>query len=390
MRIGGITLVALVITIIVLLILASIALSALKGDDGIISEAVNAKDETRAARVQERVELWKSKQEINKYKKNKTEKSLDEFLSELESEELIKPEESTAIKSTGEITIGSKNIVFKAKEITASYIANAADKRVYYGAEVTGYTCASAGVSKWRIFYADSNNIYLIADDYINFKDAPNSKSGNAIDGMGDYVANFIGVYNDYSGSEWILGKTDGKENSLAKDFLSKYLNYTTDGGSTYPNRTCTDEHINSIAYMLDTKVWSEKYAGQRAKYAIGGPTIEMFVESYNQTHPDSNVYCDVTTEVSHGEGYSFGGDLSNDCNEIYTKMATQKANGMWIASPSHEYQCIVATFTNDTNNTSSLVGQHYGNDVGLRPVVCLNPDVQLEKVSDGKYSIIE
>ena len=53
----GITLIALIITIIVLLILASITISALSGDNGILKNAARAKEETEVASEKEQVTL---------------------------------------------------------------------------------------------------------------------------------------------------------------------------------------------------------------------------------------------------------------------------------------------------------------------------------------------
>ena len=53
----GITLIALIIIIIVLLILASITISALAGDNGILSNAARAKEETEVASEKEQVTL---------------------------------------------------------------------------------------------------------------------------------------------------------------------------------------------------------------------------------------------------------------------------------------------------------------------------------------------
>lgn len=35
---------------------------------------------------------------------------------------------------------------------------------------------------------------------------------------------------------------------------------------------------MQAVAYMLDTEVWSV-YKGEKADYAIGGPTIEMVMK---------------------------------------------------------------------------------------------------------------
>ena len=56
MKEKGITLIALIVTIIVLIILAGITIATLTGDDGIISNANNAKEETEIANEKEIVD----------------------------------------------------------------------------------------------------------------------------------------------------------------------------------------------------------------------------------------------------------------------------------------------------------------------------------------------
>ncbi len=102
----GITLIALVITIIVLLILAGISIALLTGEDGIIAQASKAKIETRGASVQEVRDLWFTEKKLN------VAKSLDEILKELREQNLLTDEEVTKVKETGQVTIGSRTIVF--------------------------------------------------------------------------------------------------------------------------------------------------------------------------------------------------------------------------------------------------------------------------------------
>ena len=52
----GITLIALVITIIVLLILAGVTIATLTGENGILTRASDAKEQTEIAEVKERVQ----------------------------------------------------------------------------------------------------------------------------------------------------------------------------------------------------------------------------------------------------------------------------------------------------------------------------------------------
>ena len=63
----GITLIALVITIIVLLILAGVTISALSGDNGILTRASEAKEKTEQADKDEKIELARTEDLINEY-----------------------------------------------------------------------------------------------------------------------------------------------------------------------------------------------------------------------------------------------------------------------------------------------------------------------------------
>ena len=246
----------------------------------------------------------------------------------------------------------------------------------YYGKEVIGYTCQNQGVSKWRIFYADESNIYLIADDYISYQYAPDGKGGRKIYRNTDYKLSFNNVISDYSeGSSWI------KTNSKGAKWLSQYLNTYA---STYNN-------IKAVAYMMDTNVWSG-YVGEDAEYAMGGPTLEMFCESYKDTHQNRYIECKASSNIGYQIRWNDGtydtsveGLTQNDFNGIYIKLDTGKAIGMWLASPS-------------ANDTSYIVYAHYNgnlysndyfrNNPGLRPLVCLKTEVKLEDNGNGTYSI--
>ena len=56
-RISGITLITLVVTIVVLLILAGVTIAALTGDNGIVTQAKQAKDDTNISEAKEKIEI---------------------------------------------------------------------------------------------------------------------------------------------------------------------------------------------------------------------------------------------------------------------------------------------------------------------------------------------
>ena len=105
----GITLIALVITIIVLLILAGISIGAISGDDGIINQAQNAKDETQRAEWEEKIELALIDVE-GKYKNP----SMENVIQALKDREII-TNDSQVDTETGTITTNEPKNVFEEK-----------------------------------------------------------------------------------------------------------------------------------------------------------------------------------------------------------------------------------------------------------------------------------
>lgn len=261
--------------------------------------------------------------------------------------------------------------------IKASKVAS--DPNTYYGVQVTGYTCTnSEAVPIWRIFYADNTNIYLISDDYIASQYVPNSAGGHAPNiGDTNYKLYLTNVYTDYTGSEWINSNSKGKK--WLNQFLTQY-------------GTSTNNNIKAVAYIMDTNIWST-FAGVDAEYAMGGPTIELFCESYKQTHPSKYVDYSVTNSNGYGVKLNTSSSYStsvsdlpqNDFNQIYIKSDTSKARGMWLASPS--------SYSSSRLMDAAYYGNvgyynYYDTGCGIRPLVCLRSDVRLKKTSDGVYAI--
>ena len=111
---SGITLIALVVTIIVLLLLAGISITMLSGNNGILNRATQAKMETIAGQVQEERDLWEQSKTADIYLTTNEVESLDELLERLgpNNQKLLTAEQVEEIKTTGQVTIGSRTIVF--------------------------------------------------------------------------------------------------------------------------------------------------------------------------------------------------------------------------------------------------------------------------------------
>ena len=78
----GITLIALIITIIVLLILAGVSINAVVGDNGVLTQAQNASEQTAIAKEKEAIEFVMSDVNINEIANQeiKEEKKIGEAL----------------------------------------------------------------------------------------------------------------------------------------------------------------------------------------------------------------------------------------------------------------------------------------------------------------------
>ena len=181
-------------------------------------------------------------------------------------------------------------------------------------------------------------------------------------------------VIDDYQGSASI---TDSKIKALNSDYFNKY--------------TSTNDNMKLVAYMLDTDVWSV-FAGDKAEYAIGGPTIELLFKSYNAKYGTNYV-----AEAISNTGYQVGTNstasnsltLSKTDDSLYAITSRDKADGMWVATPSaygaSNVMCV--TYVGIVGNNAYY---SYSVSAGFCPLVRLRSDVQVKKTGDNTYEIIK
>lgn len=257
-------------------------------------------------------------------------------------------------------------------------ISGETDKSKYYGKMVTGYTPKNSSTVKWKIFYADSNNIYLIADNYVETDKLPAGTNEN-----NELTKNkpTIGIMprTAYFGNELRQDYKTGSAriiDSKIKKLNNDYFNIK--------KFSSVAENMKGTAYLLDTKSWeSFKDRNGMAEFAIGGPTIEMILNSYNQKY--NAVYkavaeSSVGYKISVDNGNTLENNISKMLNEndsLYVIKSKESANVMWISSPS-------AAYTNSLLYVGYDGSINYGSydytTIGFRPVVCLSSSVELKK----------
>ena len=252
----------------------------------------------------------------------------------------------------GKCTMCNSNV-----PITASAIANATDKTQFYGKTVNygvSYSDASTfGNSQWEIFYADENNIYIITRGHL----ANGALSISGYNGTSDFTA----------------GNLESKYPAVKAGLLEKTYDPTSVGSelkysSSYSNMKATQ-------YLLDSTVWAD-YAPKTnnfADWAIGGPTLELFVKSYNSYYPDKEM---LTCSFSGSWGYARPNLQSIPVGTHLCHPLT----GYWLASPTHYSSgSSYVTFVFGSSNLMSLGCNRYSSTSnGFRPIVCLKSTVSL------------
>lgn len=86
-----------ILNIIVLLILAAVSIATLTGENGILTQATNAKVETRGGAVQEAIDLWKINQEEDNYTESEEAQTLEELIDDLINQGLLTEDEKDII-----------------------------------------------------------------------------------------------------------------------------------------------------------------------------------------------------------------------------------------------------------------------------------------------------
>ena len=277
-------------------------------------------------------------------------------------------------------------------------VASAADygKTVDYSVTVNGEVLDS-----WKVLYKQNVDgeeyVYLIASERISFNALPQS----------------ILATNPVT-----------SESSILLDNKTKYLGniywQTTPAGTNVPNpdlwmaewnngNYTGKANLKSISYFLNEAYW-EEYTSDEYKNAngepyvvgaIGTPTAEMFVASWNakrEATGKTDVYNKKIALKVDTYGYYIN-DITNtsDPTDTYTQTikttdnlyvwSTEKGTTTWLASPSRA----AATCIIFVDYTGSLyAGGYKDGSMGLRPVICLKASIPARLGTTTDYSLIK
>ncbi len=426
----GITLIALVITIIVLLILAGISIATLMGENGVLTKANDAKTETRGASVEEARDLWKINQETDRHTDNETAQTLEELIADLINQNLLTEDEkdqilgnsSKGIEATGQVTIGSRTIIFKEKELTdyvkigdyvdyhPDVVTTPYDK---FGETYTGNANASDigqdSNLQWRVLNINSNGMV----DLISA--SPTSKRVYFQGARG--YNNGVAILNDYCKTMYSNASKKAVARSLnIEDIQDKmkvdeetgkkaYESYTSGTGTVY--KTGTYPYSSNKWYPLKWKEDNGIVGESDPKNPTSSDIISYASEDDAKTQETSR---DLT--VTQTYWYLNASTMSSNFETANTRDTT-RANSMyyellcnngssyyWLAS-----RCVTALDPSGANFGLRLVNSGsveesrmfysnsntYSVNVFVRPVVSLPSnviDLNTNYETEGKWNL--
>ena len=333
----GITLIALVITIIVLLILAGVTIATLTGENGVLTKANEAKIKTEKAGTYEQVEVqvagsFDSNGEIDIEDLNKNLRNNISGIiyngNELSEENKIKNLPARLTVDGYEITIDIDGRVILVEDILTADSVTSLDYGAYvnYEIDINGDEDTT---KDWRIFYVKDykgednategnqpqtgKRIFLISSDYVGntcteltgtdgAKEKSSLKQGTGIESDTQLHQDCCYYWQSGGAPEYNCTLPSG-ENACTFPSLFEFTKYSikdhTSGSLVYNNSKCA-------ASLLCTGNW-KSFVTTGGEYAIGGPTLEMWIDSWNAKEKDASnfqtLYA-VTETDSQDYGY--------------------------------------------------------------------------------------
>ncbi len=233
----------------------------------------------------------------------------------------------------------------------------------YYGKKISNYT---AGGQTYRIFYVDkqndfgdgANTVYLKADYNDNLQE---SLSAN----ISSLTANDLAVYKRMNKS------------------------WATERGNS---QSSWNRNEQAAAWLCSPSQWTTYVDSSKANYAIGGPSVEMYVASYNQvSHTIGNYKLGVTYRETSYPGYicTVNGTQQNSgyytdqyildyigYNSMYCgKNGSTGRYYWWLASPSaFNFDYVYLVY----GNRAYFGGNDFGATAGVCPLVSLKSGIKL------------
>ncbi len=233
----------------------------------------------------------------------------------------------------------------------------------------------------WRIFYNNGENIFIIAADYVESSKV--NLGATEMNRVADESGYSSYIYNlNWDGTLTNAGHSAMNEIVTSMFMYNDYL---------VQNPTSANTNAKATKAMLTQPAWdSFRDSNNYAQFVIGGPTLEMWVASYNAkgytplyTNVNNTGYYIGNSEGTTDYYYSVTDDSNNGYGDtLYFPHQKVVSNcyGYWLASPSAYSTYYVLYVYYD-----GRVDYNYYNlyHVGVRPLVSLKSEVKAVQNAD-------
>ena len=370
----------------------------LSGDNGILTKATQSKEETRGGSVQEQRDLWKLEQVSDQYTKTQSAKSLATLLQELgpNGQKLLTAEEIETINETGQVTIGSKTIIFK--EILT--IGSEYDKGNIKIGDKLSYS--ANGVNDWIVFGKDgSSNVLLTTEAPIsNYTPICNAEHWVKWEEDLDNLCSSYGK---------IIQNIELKSRSIT---LADINNVTGFIEPTFPKYKFTTDSDANYSSQKVNYYYPDKNAANNSPYQYlqRATTSEIEVNENSNDIPAKEFLYNIYSYYKDNDGL-----YKMTLNGASTTINLSKANNMkfvvgenfdwryFIASKSVEinsnyamfYVAAVSNGKISQNGGAAMCGcfanfahPASGAAAGVRPIVEIPYNIEVQELSSGVYDI--
>ena len=389
--------IALVVTIIILVILATVSINVVFGEGGLIKRAEIAKQIYENNAKNEEEQMNGVAQNIDGYMKDNNKEK------EVESISLDKTTLKIGIENTSE----ALNVIFTPANATNQKIIWSSNTETVATVNEKGeITAVAKGTATITATSANGKtatcNVTVI--DEMTIAEAKVAVKSYA--NLKQYIGIKITDYNPTAGGTWRIFYYDEAEEFgtagklyLKRDYDSS-LPKTLDISGTYTN---TDEAVikmkamnpkwaastnassidlnneKAVAWLCNPANWTD-YKTVEANYAIGSPSVEMYMKAFNIWKTGNKDATNLICKVESANGYAVGANGTYDNEGLYTDDNTIEAGPnnifmtvgfhyWWLASPASGHGDYVLRM----NGSNVCVSNgYYSNLYGVCPVVSL------------------
>ena len=443
---SGITLIALVVTIIVLLILAGVTISLVLGKNGIIAKAQKAKSATDEASAKEFVDIAVESVITDKLSSGNT---IESITAEDIQAEVQKTDNEARVKGnnpefevkyhvngkeyTFSVNIETQEIERKVWNETAEgkitngtielNIGDVVNYDHITGATQTTYTSSSSAngygdqvfnlssyTGTWQVLGVENGELLLISSSIIQpdsggYTDSSTGLKYYYLKGQAGYI-NGVEELNKIS-AMYGQGKGATGARSINVDDINKITGYDpecTGTGSAY-NSGQIEEYGNEVTYTRETSS-QVAYSGTNGVSGTENYNILNYYdeaskafkaldvgESITLKSSYYNYYPNTLTTNSRGETKG----IATNSKEYEVLFSNSNSEYYWIGSPCfYNGKGRVDFWMRNVNNSCVggyylyfSIGQNYGNAYGIRSLVSLKSDIQLEQdTTSGAWNI--